>query len=89
MLQTYKATLRGNHLEWRGDAPRQTENTEIEVHVTILTESHLSSDRVAQGKKMAEALEKLASVNALADIADPSAWQREQRQDRQLPDREV
>lgn len=35
---------------------------------------------------MAEVLEKLAAVNALAGV-DLAAWQQEIRQDRQLPDR--
>jgi hypothetical protein len=37
---------------------------------------------------MAEALEKLAAANSMAEIADPVEWQREQRQDRNLPGRE-
>ena len=37
MLETYKATLRGNRLEWNGEAPEVTnEKTEVEVIVTIL-----------------------------------------------------
>ncbi|MGA9997757.1 MAG: type II toxin-antitoxin system ParD family antitoxin [Pyrinomonadaceae bacterium] len=42
-----------------------------------------------QGERMAAAMEKLASINALSDISDPSALQREQRQDRPLPDRDA
>lgn len=89
MLQTYKAILRGNLLEWDGDAPDNLEGEQkVEVYVTILKETD-SSDRAIQGKKMAEALEKLAAVAAPSEITDPSAWQREQRQDRSLPDRDV
>ena len=81
MLQTYKAVLRGNHLEWSGDAPKNLEGEQaFEVHVTILKET----DVAAQGKRMAEALEKLAAINALPEISDPPTWQREQRQDRLL-----
>jgi hypothetical protein len=90
MLQTYKAILRGNLLEWSGDAPEYPEKQQaVEVHVTILREATSSSGSVVQGKRMAAALEKLASINALSEISDPSAWQREQRQERALPDRDA
>jgi len=90
MLQTYKAILRGNHLEWKGDAPEYPEMEQpVEVHVTILREAASSSSSMPQGKRMAAALENLASLNALSEISDPSAWQREQRQDRALPDRDA
>ncbi len=39
------------------------------------------------GAAMAAALENIAVQNSLAEIADPVAWQREQRQDRILPGR--
>lgn len=90
MLPTYKAILRGNYLEWSGDAPQNLQGERaVEVHVTILRETTTSSDIVAHGERMAEALEKLAAINALSEISDPSMWQREQRQDRSLPDRDV
>jgi hypothetical protein len=38
---------------------------------------------------MSEALEKLASINALAEIKDASEWQRKHRQDRSLPERDA
>ncbi|MDQ3135787.1 MAG: hypothetical protein M3Q76_13480 [Acidobacteriota bacterium] len=88
MQQTYKAVLRGNQLEWHGDAPRQVEGEQaVEVHVTILEEP--AAQDANRGKSMAEALEKLAAANTLTDIADPAAWEREQRQDRPLPGRDA
>jgi len=88
MLQTYKATLRGNYLEWSGEAPDHLgEEQTVEVHVTLLKETATSST-VAQGRRMAEALEKLAALNVFSEVSDPAAWQREQRQDRALPDRD-
>ena len=42
----------------------------------------------ARGEKMAEALAKLAEVNAFPDIEDPVRLQRDIRQDRVLPGRE-
>lgn len=89
MLQTYKAILRGNYLEWSGEMPEQVEEEKaVEVHVTIL-EENAPSKLASQGKRMAEALEKLVAINALSEISDPSAWQHEQRQERSLPDRDA
>ncbi len=89
MLRTYKAILRGSRLEWSEEAPEHPERQAVEVHVTILKDTATSSSAATQGKKMAEVLEKLASTHALSKISDPSAWQREQRQDRPLPTRDV
>jgi hypothetical protein len=89
MLQTYKAVLRGNWLEWIGAAPEQVKDeNEITVEVTILGDAWAESVERERGLKMAEALEALAEVNALAGITDPVAWQREIREDRPLPGRE-
>lgn len=39
MLQTYKATLNGNQLEWNGEVPEEVKNQEsVNVIVTILDE---------------------------------------------------
>ena len=89
MLNTYKAILRGNHLEWDGDAPDHlTQKDAVIVYVTILGEPVVPS-AVEQGQRMAAALEQLAAINALPDLTDPVAWEREMRQDRPLPDRET
>lgn len=87
MLQTYKAILRGNHLEWVGETPEQAEERPVDVHVTILGEKSALSYN-ARGAEMAQALEHLASSNAASGIADPVSWQREVRQDRPLPGRD-
>ncbi len=90
MIRTYRAILRGNNLEWNGDAPECLEEEKaVEVQVTILKEAAIPPAAIAHGKGMAEALEKLAAIDALPEISDPSAWQREQRQDRSLPDRDT
>lgn len=89
MLQTYKAILRGDRLEWSGDAPEQSRTEHaVDVHVTILNEDGDAQTRGERGRKMAEALERLAARNALREISDPVSWQREQREDRILPDRD-
>jgi hypothetical protein len=86
-METYKAILRGDRLEWSGDGPKHL-NTEQEVYVTIVRESAVSSKVTSDGKAMAKALSKLAASGSLSQITDPSAWQREQRHERELPDRD-
>lgn len=46
-------------------------------------------DREQQRKRLAAALERAAALNPFSTIADPVAWQQEQRQDRPLPGREL
>jgi hypothetical protein len=84
MLKTFKAWLKGNHLEWIDDLPTLGEQ-QIPVHVTLL-ENESVIDKQARGRRMAEILEKLAESRALTDL-DPVIWQQETRQDRSLPGR--
>jgi hypothetical protein len=87
MLNTYKAVLKGDRLEWLHDIPQELAQKEaVAVYVTVLEETSESAN-APSGAKMAEALEKLAALGTLTRIADPVAWQREQRQDRVLPGR--
>ena len=72
MLETYQATLQGNHIEWSNDAPPWVQSSEkVSVFVTILDQSQTSSN----GTAMAKALEKLAAAGSLTEITDPSEWQ--------------
>jgi hypothetical protein len=86
MIPTYRATLRGDRLEWEDDIPDQARDEEpVSVFVTIvLTTRHADESR---GRRMADALERLAAAGGVASIADPVQWQREQRQDREIPGR--
>ncbi len=86
-MQTYKAILRGDRLEWSGDPPEHLD-AEQEVYVTIVQEATDSSRATSDGKAMAEALSKLAASVSNLHKTDPSTWQREQRRDRELPDRD-
>lgn len=80
MLQTFKAQLRGRHLDWVNDEPLYPKQQPVIVHVTFVEEgTRLSSSKRAQ---MA-ALEKLAHLKGRKMIADPIAWQKEQRRDRE------
>lgn len=54
---------------------------------TIQEDAAASPDQTTRGVRMAEALERLAATNAVEEIADPSEWQREQREERPLPGR--
>jgi len=87
MLPTYKAIVRGNHIEWCSDMTEHiTSDQAIAVHITILDEP-IKTRIEGQGQRMAAALERLAEIHALADVRDPVAWQNEVRQDRPLPGR--
>lgn len=85
MGDTYKAILRGDQLEWTDVVPTHLTN-EQPVEVTILDEPGQIAIR---RKRMAEALENLAAIDAFSGISDPSEWQREVRKDRPLPGRDV
>jgi hypothetical protein len=90
MLQTYKAILRGNRLEWRGTPPAAlTTEQPVAVHVTILDEAAAPPLDTQPGPQMAAILEQLAAISALADLTDPAGWERDVRQDRPLPEREA
>ena len=80
MPRTYEAILKGNRVNWTGDAPEGKKP--VRVHITLVEE-----EDAARGEKMAAALAKLAQANAFSAIANPAAWQREIRQDRPLPGR--
>jgi len=82
MLHTYRATLRGNRLEW-WDRPPATLSTDqpVTVQVTILDQPTAPSAATHPGQWMASLLEQLATFHALSDITDPVAWEREIRQE--------
>jgi len=84
MVRLYKALLRGNSLEWIGEAPERSDDYPITVEVTVLEESYPAEARSC-GDEMAAILEKLSESEAVSDITDPVAWQRDLRQDRPLP----
>lgn len=90
MIPTYKATLRGNLLEWRGDVREHIPaDRAVTVYVTLVDELSVETEEIAarQGAAMAAALTRLAEMDALADISDAAVWEREERQDRELPGR--
>ncbi len=91
MLTTYRAILRGNYLHWRNNmrVPVPPDRA-VEVYVTVLDEAVMpATNPESQGQRMAAALEQLAQIHACAAIADPVAWERQLRQERDLPGREA
>lgn len=84
MSHTYKAVLRGDRLEWIGEAPEYQRNRPVDVRVTVLKESKAAS----HGPKMAEILEKIAEGGGFSRGVNPVSWQRKLRRDRSLPGRD-
>lgn len=87
MSETYKATLRGDKIEWETDAPTiLKQEKSVAVYVTIVGENGASN--LPNGKKMAEVLNKIAAKGGVSTIGNASEWQREQRRDRNIAGRE-
>jgi hypothetical protein len=86
-MRTYRALLRGDHLEWLEEAPESQTDAPLRVHVTVL-EPESPSEVHARGHAMAALLEKLAERRTFSTIPDPAKWQHALRQDRVLPGRE-
>lgn len=90
MLRTYKAVLHGDVVEWSDEVPDLTATGHaIPVYVTILDEAMYPALPSAGGQQMAAALERLATAHAVGSIPDPVSWQREMRQERDLPGRDA
>ena len=90
MANAYKAVLKRNHLESLEDPPTNLDSDQaVTISVSLLKEAASVTQKATQGQKMAEALEKLAALNALSEISEPEAWQRGARQDRVLPGRDT
>ena len=86
MQETYEAILRGDHLEWSGEARPSPADPDrpVAVRVTILDDATATGN----GRLMAEALGQLAASHALTSLEDPISWEREVRRERPLPDRD-
>jgi hypothetical protein len=85
MTTTYKAILKGDRVEWLGDAPDT--NGGVTVQITVIHQE-TPAERAGRGKAMAEALQRIADSGGIPSIPDPVAWQREIRRDRPLPGRD-
>ncbi len=86
MLEKYRATICGDKIEWDGESPKILTNTaSIKVDVTVV--SSKPKLKKPNGKKMAEALAKIAARGGITSIKDPDKWLRDTRKDRPLPGR--
>lgn len=86
MDSTYKATVRGDRIEWEDDVPDEVRSQPaLSVIVTIAEQRDLADK--SGGSRMAAALERLARSGGVPSISDPVQWQREQREDRNIPGR--
>jgi len=75
-------------LEWHNDQPPYVLHQQaMLVYVTII-EKVRHGQQPSNGQAMADALTALASLPSLS-ITHPIAWERDIRQDRALPDRDV
>jgi len=83
MADTYRAVLKDDHLEWVDKKPEMVNPVDVTVVV------HDAPTNKLQGEKMAFYLEKLAELGGVSGISDPVTWQREVREDRVLPGRDV
>ena len=82
MQRTYKAILHGDRVEWLEDKPESIEPVTVQINVLDNGQNSTS------GQELARLLGLLADKGTFEDIADPVAWQREQRKDRPLPGRD-
>ena len=85
MLRTYEGVLEDDRVRWAGNDMPATDRP-LGVHVTVLEEENERNER---GPRMANALAKLAASGAFSEMEDPSEWQRETRQERPLPGRNI
>lgn len=86
MLEKYRATIHGDKIEWDNDVPRSVRDKKsLTVEVTVVKSKQKL--KRPNGKKMAEALAKIAAKGGITSIKDPVKWQREIRKDRPLPGR--
>jgi hypothetical protein len=86
MDSTYKATVRGDRIEWGDDVPEEVRSQPaLSVIVTIAEQSEVANK--SGGSRMAAALERLAQDGGVPFISDPVQWQRQQREDRNIPGR--
>jgi hypothetical protein len=83
MASVYDAILDGDRLEWQSDQPDRRQGR-LRVQVVVMDPP---TPAPSDGSRMAEALEKLARLNAFPDVTDPVQWQRELRADRPMPGR--
>ncbi len=87
MLEKYRATIHGNVIEWDGEAPKSL-GKDASIKVDVMVVSPKPKLKKPNGKRAAEALQKIADRGGVKSIPDPDKWLREIRKDRPLPGRD-
>lgn len=83
MATTYEAILTGEHLTWLGHAPPSTGPVRVRVELDV-------PPAASHGPDLARLCEEIAhSSGGISSISNPVEWQRQQRQDRPMPGREL
>ncbi len=74
-------------IEWLTDKPDYlTPDRPVAAYVTILEDASPSKKLVEErGQRMAAALDQLAQTQGAITFLEPLQWEREMRQDRELP----
>lgn len=86
MLPTYKAVLHGDRVEWADEVPAEARRQESAVVFVTFVGVPADADE-SQGRRMADALARLAARGGPSTVGDALDWQRDQRDDRPLPGR--
>jgi hypothetical protein len=87
MRRTLKAVVRGDRIEWLEASEQSFPAAKpVEALIIPLHEQPASSPQERVARRLA-ALKELAAINACSGIEDPREWQRQIREDRDLPDR--
>lgn len=68
---------------------KQNEVLDFIVFLQQQVQSVSVSQEAERGKRIKAAFQTLADLNTFADITDPIVWQRQNRQDRQMPGRQA
>ena len=71
------------------EEPFQASETALQNEPALAENLQRSEEILLSGQGMADILEQLAQRRLFSDITTPVEWQRELRQDRQLPGRET
>ena len=90
MLTTLRAVVEDDKIHWQEAVDNVLPaNRPVEVLITILEGRPNGRSPEEQARHRVAAVQKLAALNAFSGMPDPARWQREIREDRELPDRET
>jgi hypothetical protein len=89
MPDALKALVEGDRIRWL-DASETLfpPGQPVEALIVPAHDRDIESSALERGERRVAALRKLMGLQAFSSIADPGAWQRETRDDRELPGRE-